>query len=97
MRKMRDGFLPTYIRFTEKLKEALGKEGVTCRSRIYCVQCWLVLEHVGKGKETEASSQVDALYAYWGRDYSTAIDSSEPRQVRAYQTLQDWNEQTEKR
>ncbi|MBO0600715.1 hypothetical protein I2483_03490 [Sporosarcina sp. E16_3] len=94
--KNASGFLPTYIRFTEKLKEVLDKEEVYVEVEYIVYNAGLSWNMLERKKQTEASTQVDALYAYWGRDYSSAIDSSEPRQVRAYQTLRDWNEQTKK-
>ncbi|MBO0588130.1 alpha-glucuronidase family glycosyl hydrolase [Sporosarcina sp. E16_8] len=94
--KNASGFLPTYIRFTEKLKEALDKEGVHVEVEYIVYNAGLSWNMLERENQTEASTQVDALYAYWGRDYSSAIDSSDTRQVRAYQTLQDWNEQTKK-
>ncbi|WP_188006629.1 alpha-glucuronidase family glycosyl hydrolase [Sporosarcina sp. ANT_H38] len=94
--KNASGFLPTYIRFTEKLKEALGKESLQVEVEYIVYNAGLSWNMLEREEQTEASTQVDALYAYWGRDYSSAIDSSEPRQVRANQALQDWNEQTKK-
>ena len=95
--KNASGFLPTYIRFTEKLKEALNEEGLQVEVEYIVYNAGLSWNMLERENQTEASDQVDALYAYWGRDYSSAIDSNEPRQFRAYQTLQDWNEQTKKR
>ena len=94
--KNASGFLPTYIRFTEKMKEALDKEGLHVEVEYIVYNAGLSWNMLEREKQTEASDQVDALYAYWGRDYSSAINSSDSRQVRAYQTLQDWNEQTKK-
>ena len=94
--KNASGFLPTYIRFTEKLKEALNEEGLHVEVEYIVYNAGLSWNMLERENQTEASDQVDALYAYWGRDYSSAIDSSEPRQVRAYQALQDWNEETKK-
>nr|WP_225941985.1 alpha-glucuronidase family glycosyl hydrolase [Sporosarcina limicola] len=94
--KNASGFLPTYIRFTEKLKDALDKENLHVEVEYIVYNAGLSWNMLEREDQTEASDKVDALYAYWGRDYSTAIDSSDSRQARAYQTLQDWNEQTKK-
>jgi len=94
--KNASGFLPTYIRFTEKLKEELGKEGLHVEVEYIVYNAGLSWNMLERTDQTEVSKEVDTLYAYWGRDYSTSIDSSEPRQARAYKTLQDWNEQTKK-
>jgi len=94
--KNASGFLPTYIRFTEKMKEVLAINGLHVEVEYIVYNAGLSWNMLERENQTEASGQVDALYAYWGRDYSSDIDSSEPRQVRAYETLQDWNEQTKK-
>lgn len=94
--KNASGFLPTYIRFTDRLKEGLGKEGLHVEVEYIVYNAGLSWSMLERESQTEASDQVDVLYAYWGRDYSSAIDSSDPRQIRAHQALQDWNNQTKK-
>ncbi|MGB5944766.1 alpha-glucuronidase family glycosyl hydrolase [Paenisporosarcina sp.] len=88
-RKTSVEFLQNYIRFTEKLREAFVKQKMAIEVEYIVYNAglaWNMLERDG----TKASSQVDGLYAYWGRDYSTGIHSEEPNQQRAYNTLQDW-------
>lgn len=94
--KNASGFLPTYIRFTEKLKVALNGAGLRVEVEYIVYNAGLSWNMLEREDQTEASGQVDALYAYWGRDYSAEIDTDEPRQVRAYQALQDWNEEARK-
>lgn len=91
-RKTSAEFLSHYIRFTEKLKEALDdcKLAVEVEYIVYNAGlAWNMLER----EKTEISNQVDGLYAYWGRDYSTGIRNEEPNQQRAFNALQDWQMQ----
>ena len=74
-------FYRTYIRFTEKLKEALDKEGLHVEVEYIVYNAGLSWNMLERENQTEASDQVDALYAYWGRDYSSSIDSSEPSKI----------------
>ena len=94
--KNASGFLPTYIRFTEKLKAALNGAGLQVEVEYIVYNAGLSWNMLEREDQTKASDQVDVLYAYWGRDYSARIDADEPRQVRAYQALRDWNEETRK-
>ncbi|MGB2993686.1 MAG: hypothetical protein WBB47_13730, partial [Paenisporosarcina sp.] len=83
-------FLQNYIRFTEKLREAFVKQKMAVEVEYIVYNAglaWNMLEREG----TKASRQVDGLYAYWGRDYSTGIHSEELNQQRAYSALQDWH------
>ncbi|WP_172369957.1 alpha-glucuronidase family glycosyl hydrolase [Sporosarcina jiandibaonis] len=95
--KNADGFLHNYIRFTEKVKEALSVKAPHVEAEYIVYNAGLSWNMLARDQETEASSQVDALYAYWGRDYSTSIDSGEQIQERAYQALEDWIKQTGKK
>ena len=95
--KNANGFLQTYIRFTEKLKEALSEKAPHVEAEYIVYNAGLSWNMLERDQETEVSSQVDALYAYWGRDYSTSIDSGEQRQDRAFQALEDWIGQTGKK
>ncbi|MFJ7936166.1 alpha-glucuronidase family glycosyl hydrolase [Sporosarcina sp. NPDC096371] len=95
--KNASGFLPTYIRFTEKLKSALHKEELAVEVEYIVYNAGLSWNMLERENQTKASDQVDVLYAYWGRDYSSAIDGKEPRQERAYVALQDWSKETEKK
>ena len=90
-------FYQTYIRFTEKLKEALSEKAPHVDAEYIVYNAGLSWNMLERDQETEVSSQVDALYAYWGRDYSTSIDSGEQRQDRATQALKDWIGQTGKK
>lgn len=91
--KNADGFLINYIRFTEKLKSSLSASNLAVEVEYIVYNAglsWDMLER----KQTEISTEVDVLYAYWGRDYSKPIYSNEPSQERALRTLKDWNTQT---
>lgn len=90
------GFLSTYIRFTEKLKEAFNLKKLTVEVEHIVYNAGLSWNMLEREELLDASDQVDVLYAYWGRDYSTAIDSKDERQERANRTLQDWNKQRKK-
>lgn len=94
--KNASGFLPTYIRFTEKLKVVLNEAGLQVEVEYIVYNAGLSWKMLEREDQTEVSGQVDALYAYWGRDYSAVIDADEPRQVRAFQALRDWNEEARK-
>lgn len=86
------GFLSNYIRFTERLKSSLNAANLTVEVEYIVYNAglsWDMLER----KQTEVSAEVDVLYAYWGRDYSSSLHSSDPNQVRALQALEDWNTQ----
>ena len=88
-RKTSADFLTHYILFTEKLKEALDdcKLAVEVEYIVYNAGlAWNMLER----EKIEITDQVDGLYAYWGRDYSTGIRNEEPNQQRAFNALQDW-------
>ncbi|MHC8517224.1 alpha-glucuronidase family glycosyl hydrolase [Sporosarcina sp. ITBMC105] len=90
-------FLPTYIRFTEKLKEALQKNKSQVGVEYIVYNAGLSWNMLERKEQMESSYHVDVLYAFWGRDYSTSIDSNEPKQKRAYETLQDWNKEAIKK
>jgi hypothetical protein len=88
-------FLSNYIRFTEKLREAFVKNKMAVEVEYIVYNAglaWNMLEQ----DSTKASDQVDALYAYWGRDYSTSIHREEPNQQRAFNALQDWHTEVAK-
>ncbi|WP_277585282.1 alpha-glucuronidase family glycosyl hydrolase [Psychrobacillus antarcticus] len=92
--KNADGFLSNYIRFTEKIKYSLKAANLAVEVEYIVYNAglsWDMLER----KQTEVSGEVDVLYAYWGRDYSNSLNSSEPNQVRAMRNLEDWNTQAE--
>lgn len=89
-RKNSVDFLSHYIRFTEKLREAIEdrKLAVEVEYIVYNAGlAWNMLER----EQAEVSDQVDGLYAYWGRDYSTGIREKEPNQLRAFNALLDWH------
>lgn len=90
--KNADGFLTNYIRFTERLNSSLKAANLAVEVEYIVYNAglsWDMLER----KQTEVSAEVDVLYAYWGRDYSNSLDSSDPNQVKAKRTLEDWNTQ----
>ncbi|MFI8687580.1 alpha-glucuronidase family glycosyl hydrolase [Rossellomorea sp. NPDC077527] len=85
-------FMPAYIRFTEKLKDALKDLNVAVEHITYNAGLeWNMLE---RNEGTEASKDVDVLYAYWGRDYSDSIHSEREEQARATDSLVDWKKET---
>jgi hypothetical protein len=87
-------FMPAYIAFTEKLKEALGKLNVQVEHIVYNAGLeWNMLERSGG---TEASGEADVLYAYWGRDYSRSLHHRGGGQARAAASLKDWRAETMK-
>lgn len=89
-RKTSEDFLSNYIRFTEKLREALADNQLSVEVEYIVYNAglaWIMLER----EQTAVSGQVDALYAYWGRDYSTGIEVNEENQRRATQALKDWH------
>ncbi|SDN56919.1 Glycosyl hydrolase family 67 N-terminus [Psychrobacillus sp. OK028] len=90
--KNADGFLSNYIRFTERLNSSLKAANLEVEVEYIVYNAglsWDMLER----RQTEVSAEVDVLYAYWGRDYSNSLHSSEPNQVKAKRTLDDWNTQ----
>lgn len=89
-----DGFLNAYIRFTEKIKNALEKNNLPVEVEHIVYNAGLSWEMLERDDQTIASAISDVLYAYWGRDYSAALDSKQPNQVRAYRSLKDWNHQS---
>ncbi|WP_210469725.1 alpha-glucuronidase family glycosyl hydrolase [Sporosarcina sp. 6E9] len=95
--KNAEGFLQTYIRFTEKLKVALNEKVPHVEAEYIVYNAGLSWNMLERDHETEISNEVNALYAYWGRDYSTSIDSGESRQDRARRALQDWIGQVEEK
>lgn len=90
------GFISTYIRFTERLKEALKKQHLEVEVEHIVYNAGLSWNMLERESDTVASKEVNVLFAYWGRDYSTSIKNSEPAQARAYHSLLDWKEQSKK-
>lgn len=88
--KSAEGFLQTYIRFTERLKDAIVEEGLSVEIEYIVYNAGLSWNMLEREVSTDVSEKVDALYAYWGRDYSTSIDSQDSNQTRAHQSLRDW-------
>ncbi|XXM74619.1 alpha-glucuronidase family glycosyl hydrolase [Lysinibacillus sphaericus] len=87
------GFMPSYIAFTEELQKALKPLNVEVEHIVYNAGlAWNMLEPRG----TEASGEVDVLYAYWGRDYSRSLHNQGREQIRALAGMQDWREGTMK-
>lgn len=89
-RKTSAEFLSNYINFTEKLREALADNQLSVEVEYIVYNAglaWNMLER----EQTKVSGQVDALFAYWGRDYSTGIEVKEENQQRANHSLKDWH------
>ncbi|WP_274308245.1 hypothetical protein [Solibacillus daqui] len=85
-------FLTRYIAFAEKVQLALQQVGlqVDVEHIVYNAGLsWEMLE-----RKQQRVGTTDILYAYWGRDYTKSYESE--RDVRAWQSLEDWRQATEK-
>ncbi|WP_110934206.1 beta-N-acetylhexosaminidase [Paenibacillus bouchesdurhonensis] len=85
-----EGFLEYYVQFTEKLKASLCQSGLDVEVEHIAYNAglaWNMLER----NEAKPSTEVDTLYAFWGRDYRYGYDNS-PHESdrRAKEALEDW-------
>lgn len=87
-------FLPTYIRFTEKLKDAIEAEDLPVEVEHIVYNAGLSWDMLERNEATKVSEDVDVLYAFWGRDYSKSISTDTRAQNRALATLKDWKQET---
>ncbi|MDC3412162.1 hypothetical protein NC797_01310 [Aquibacillus sp. 3ASR75-11] len=88
------GFMQTYITFMEKLKTKITSRKLDVEVEHIVYNAGLAWNMLERDDKTKPSSHLDVLYAYWGRDYSQAIDHSNQEQIRAYDALIDWKMQT---
>lgn len=88
------GFIKTYIRFTERLKESLQDAHLSVEVEHIVYNAGLSWDMLEREEDTNASDAVDVLYAYWGRDYSSSITSSDNNQQRAFSSLKDWHKES---
>lgn len=81
-------FLKSYIKFCEMLQEALDKENLS-----------VIVDHIAYNAGLEwsmmelsghPSQSIDTLFAFWGRNYSIGIDSEDPDQTRATESLKSY-------
>ena len=88
-------FLSHYIEFTERLGVALHGQGLKVDVEHIAYNAglsWDMLERQGQA----VSSQINTLYAYWGRDYRYDLGNAESdSDHRAYAALLDWKGQIE--
>jgi len=87
-------FLSGYIRFTERIKEALSAAGIEIAVEHIAYNAGLSWDMLELLDGVEASADSDILFAYWGRDYSQPWSSAESRteDARAAKALERWGE-----
>jgi hypothetical protein len=85
-----DDFLAHYLRFTEQLRSCLHEGGLPIAVEHIAYNAglaWNMLELSG----AKPSSDVDTLYAYWGRDYEYGYeDSPHESDQRAKAAIENW-------
>ncbi|MBO9609502.1 MAG: hypothetical protein J7639_26340 [Paenibacillaceae bacterium] len=90
-------FLPAYIAFAEKAQRALRAYMPAIRVEHIAYNAGLSWSMLEPGDGQSASGSVDTLYAYWGRDYRTTMDSSlQSSDRRAHEALAAWKRATGK-
>lgn len=92
-----EGFLESYISFMDRLEQAIQLEGLAVKVEHIVYNAGLSWNMLERNPQTEASGNIDVLYAYWGRDYQHSLTHHANGQNRAYSSLKDWREQTRKR
>ncbi|CAM3904682.1 hypothetical protein COLU111180_13525 [Cohnella lubricantis] len=89
-----EDFLTPYIAFNERLKEELLQSGLLLEVEHIAYNAglaWDMLE-----LREQPSTDIDTLYAYWGRDYRFGLGKGESASdQRAYTALQMWRQQLE--
>lgn len=89
-----EGFLEDYITFTEKLRAYLWQQGMELEVEHIAYNAGLSWKMLEKGA-AEPSTEVDMLYAYWGRDYRYGYDAADSpvsaSDVRAREALEGWS------
>ncbi|WP_139342820.1 endonuclease/exonuclease/phosphatase family protein [Virgibacillus halodenitrificans] len=88
-------FMPTYIRFMERLKERIAAQKIAIEVEHIVYNAGLSWNMLERSIETTASSKLDVLYAYWGRNYSKPINYESTEQSKALAALLDWRKKTE--
>lgn len=86
-------FISSYILFTENLNKSLRSSGQSVEVEHIVYNAGLSWNMLERGNDTNVSSEVDILFAYWGRNYADSIKSQEINQQRASHALKDWNAQ----
>lgn len=84
-------FMPSYISFVEKLMYRLTQANLLVDVEHIVYNAGLEWNMLERNKHIFPSSDVDVLYAYWGRNYANSLLNQEKNQLRAYQALLDWN------
>ena len=91
-------FIALYLRFTERLQEALNHAGSEVKAEHIAYNAGLSWDMLELHEGMETSSEVDTLFAYWGRDYSQGFpECKRKEEQRAYQMLESWVEGTTKK
>ncbi|GBG11768.1 hypothetical protein PAT3040_06615 [Paenibacillus agaridevorans] len=85
-------FLSGYIRFTERIKEAMSAAGIEIAVEHIAYNAGLSWDMLELLDGVEASERNDVLFAYWGRDYSRPWSFSDSRaeDARAARALERW-------
>lgn len=81
-----DAFFEDYIGFTNALQDAL--DGVEAEHIVY--NAGLSWDMLMPPTIPNFKAYTNALFAYWGRNYSEAIDSGEANQTQANEALKWW-------
>ncbi|WP_407267879.1 alpha-glucuronidase family glycosyl hydrolase [Radiobacillus sp. PE A8.2] len=91
--KSAECFFGPYMRFMERLKAALSEYDLEVEVEHIVYNAGLAWHMLERGENVTASEKLDILYAYWGRDYSEKLNSPDSNQVKALESLKDWNKQ----
>ena len=84
-------FMSNYILFTENLNKSLKSSGQQVEVEHIVYNAGLSWNMLERDNNTNISSEVDILFAYWGRNYAESIESQEINHQRASHALKDWN------
>ncbi|WP_096274321.1 alpha-glucuronidase family glycosyl hydrolase [Paucisalibacillus globulus] len=90
-------FMPNYISFVEDLKEGLSTNHLDVEVEHIVYNAGLEWNMLERNMNTQPSSEVDVLYAFWGRNYGESLLTQEENQSRAYQALEDWKAQVDQK
>ncbi|MER2260475.1 MAG: alpha-glucuronidase family glycosyl hydrolase [Psychrobacillus sp.] len=90
-------FMSSYILFTENLNKSLKSSGLQVEVEHIVYNAGLSWSMLERDNNTNISSEVDILFAYWGRNYADSIESQEINQQRASHSLKDWNIRAKKK
>ncbi|MHA0858242.1 hypothetical protein [Paenibacillus sp. CMAA1364] len=90
-------FILLYQRFTERLQDAFTLSGSAIKAEHIAYNAGLSWKMLELDEGSNTSSQVNTLFAYWGRDYSQGFhDCDRSEEQRAYHNLENWIEGTQK-